>query len=522
MPGERFSVRLVSEDSGSTDRVTVEVGLEGFNILSSDGSRVLRKYPLHHISRWSMRGTSLILFTKSPVDVEDRTVTLQGDEHTIRSVLDTLTSSCMQMAELLQSGQGPEGAGKAAAQSLNMLLKKSKKPTLLTADQVEFWHHPEKAGWMWSQGEHIKTWRKRWFVLKQGFLFRFAGSDLNSGSKPRGIVDLSQVTDVGDGAAATGRPNSIKVSTAGSHICYLTDSETAQVEWISALEGAVSRIVKLVAGVEEEDGGGSSGYAGASGTTASASKTSVPKSWAEQLERSFAASGGSSGAGSGPGSSRRTSSNNERNMMVSVIGYGSGGGGGGDAGGSAAAAPSRPSGSRPQGGAYDDYGYIKVDYGSIAGAQSLPDRRDSSTSSGYGAGAAANGGGYSSYGQPSAGPQSGPAGYPTSAYQPPQSAYHAQPLPSEPAHAHAYGGGGYAQQVQQGFPQYQHQAQQQQQPMGPAGGYGGGGSTLLDSVTAPPAPQPSSGSPWQTHYTADGRAYYHNTATGITQWDPPY
>ncbi len=34
------------------------------------------------------------------------------------------------MAELLQSGQGPEGAGKAAAQSLNMLLKKSKKPTV--------------------------------------------------------------------------------------------------------------------------------------------------------------------------------------------------------------------------------------------------------------------------------------------------------------------------------------------------------------------------------------------------------
>ena len=74
----------------------------------------------------------------------------------------------------------------------------------------------------------------------------------------------------------------------------------------------MSRIVKLVAGVEEDDGGSSSGYGGASGTTAGASKTPVPKSWAEQLERSFAASGGSSGGGSGAGSSRRTSSNNER------------------------------------------------------------------------------------------------------------------------------------------------------------------------------------------------------------------
>lgn len=95
MPGERFSVRLVSDD-GSSDRVTVEVGLEGFNVLTTDGARIMKKYPLHHISRWSMRGTSLILFTKSPVDVEDRTLTLEGDEHTIRSVLDTLTCSCMQ------------------------------------------------------------------------------------------------------------------------------------------------------------------------------------------------------------------------------------------------------------------------------------------------------------------------------------------------------------------------------------------------------------------------------------------
>ena len=36
------------------------------------------------------------------------------------------------------------------------------------------------------------------------------------------------MTDVSDGGSTTGRPNSIKVSTAGSHICYLTDSETAQ------------------------------------------------------------------------------------------------------------------------------------------------------------------------------------------------------------------------------------------------------------------------------------------------------
>jgi hypothetical protein len=30
------------------------------------------------------------------IDVEDHTETLQADEHTIRTVLDTLTCSCMQ------------------------------------------------------------------------------------------------------------------------------------------------------------------------------------------------------------------------------------------------------------------------------------------------------------------------------------------------------------------------------------------------------------------------------------------
>ena len=46
-------------------------------------------------------------------------------------------------------------------------------------------------------------------------------------------------------------------------------------EWISALEGAVSKIVKLVAGVDEE-------------AEVAAAK---PKSWAEQLERTYASVG---------------------------------------------------------------------------------------------------------------------------------------------------------------------------------------------------------------------------------------
>ena len=64
---------------------------------------------------------------------------------------------------------------------------------LPAVDEVEFWHDAEKTGWLQSQGEHLKNWRRRYFVLKQGYLFRFAGPDINSGTKPRGVVDLSKV-----------------------------------------------------------------------------------------------------------------------------------------------------------------------------------------------------------------------------------------------------------------------------------------------------------------------------------------
>ena len=67
MPGEKFRVQLVPEEGGQPCDVMVEVGMEGFNVLSNDGSRVLRKYPLHTISRWSLRGNRMILFTKSSV-----------------------------------------------------------------------------------------------------------------------------------------------------------------------------------------------------------------------------------------------------------------------------------------------------------------------------------------------------------------------------------------------------------------------------------------------------------------------
>lgn len=106
---------------------------------------------------------------------------------------------------------------------------------------------------MYSQGEVIKTWRRRWFVLKSGFLFRFLNNDLDPSLKPRGVVDLSTVTDITEGSAVTGKQHSLKLCTVTGYVCYLTDSETDLVEWMSALDKAHTEIVKRVAGVDDHE-----------------------------------------------------------------------------------------------------------------------------------------------------------------------------------------------------------------------------------------------------------------------------
>lgn len=98
---EKFHVSLVPEDGHRSERVVCTIGLDGLELSAQDGGHLYQKYPLNHISRWAIRSTNLVLFTKTPSDVEERTLTLHGSEHVVRSMLDTLTSSCMQCVPCL-------------------------------------------------------------------------------------------------------------------------------------------------------------------------------------------------------------------------------------------------------------------------------------------------------------------------------------------------------------------------------------------------------------------------------------
>lgn len=241
--GERFHVQLSEQAHLAPYDATVEIGMEGLRVYDApNGTRLLMEVSLDMITRWSMRNSRLLLFTKGAVEREERVVTVIGSQYTIRSMLDTLTSCCMQMAEILELENEQDRRRQGTQQY-----------SVPSSDQVAFWSSPEKCGWMHSQGEHIKTWRKRWFILKDGYLFRFSSPDVDSKSTPRGILDLSGVTDVSDGCEATGKECAIRVVTHQGPVFFIAEDETAQVEWISALEEAVASIVRKVAGIADED-----------------------------------------------------------------------------------------------------------------------------------------------------------------------------------------------------------------------------------------------------------------------------
>lgn len=194
-------------------------------------------------------------------------------------------------------------------------------------------------------------------------------------------------------------------------------------EWFSALEGAVAKIVKIVAGVEEEEQRGHAQNGGGA-------DSGKAQSWAEQLERTYASvgaclgkvgleeggpvilhckpkhgccrivammckgrllpglhpafagsssgarRGGSSSGGGGSGGLTDRPGASSRHQMVSIVNYdlpsvgGAGSGPGtGRHGGASSSGAGRLGGYGGSGGG--DYGYVTVDYGSIAGARQL-------------------------------------------------------------------------------------------------------------------------------------------------------
>mmetsp|Transcript_16907 Transcript_16907/g.46670 ORF Transcript_16907/g.46670 Transcript_16907/m.46670 type:complete len:145 (+) Transcript_16907:1360-1794(+) len=104
---------------------------------------------------------------------------------------------------------------------------------------VEFWHNAERSGWLTKQGDYIKTWRKRWFVLKQGKIFWFKSDVLTPETIPRGVIDVNKCLSIKGAEDTINKPFAFEISTHAESMFFIADTEKDKEDWINAVGRAI-------------------------------------------------------------------------------------------------------------------------------------------------------------------------------------------------------------------------------------------------------------------------------------------
>eukprot|EP00897_Mesotaenium_endlicherianum_P008994 jgi/Mesen1/8122/ME000437S07217 len=125
------------------------------------------------------------------------------------------------------------------------------KPT--DGDQVEFWNNPERQGWLLKQGEYIKTWRKRWFILKQGKIFWFLDENVTPQSRPRGIISVSSCLTIKGAEDLLNRPYAFELSTNQETMFFIADNDKEKEDWINSVGRSIVRHSRSVTDSEVLD-----------------------------------------------------------------------------------------------------------------------------------------------------------------------------------------------------------------------------------------------------------------------------
>ncbi|KAH9300974.1 hypothetical protein KI387_012557, partial [Taxus chinensis] len=103
------------------------------------------------------------------------------------------------------------------------------------AHGIDFWNSPERSGWLMKQGEYIKTWRRRWFVLKQGKLFWFKENYITRDSKTRGVIPVNTCLTVKGAEDVLNKPYAFELSTSKETMYFIADSDKEKEEWINSI-----------------------------------------------------------------------------------------------------------------------------------------------------------------------------------------------------------------------------------------------------------------------------------------------
>ncbi|KAI3721119.1 hypothetical protein L2E82_32123 [Cichorium intybus] len=113
-------------------------------------------------------------------------------------------------------------------------------------DGVQYWLNPERTGWLTKQGEYIKTWRRRWFVLKQGKVFWFKESVVTRGSRPRGVIPVAACLTVKGAEDVLNKQFAFELSTRSDTMYFIADSEKEKEDWINSIGRSIVQLSRSV------------------------------------------------------------------------------------------------------------------------------------------------------------------------------------------------------------------------------------------------------------------------------------
>ncbi|CAM6045211.1 unnamed protein product [Sphagnum compactum] len=119
--------------------------------------------------------------------------------------------------------------------------------------QVQFWNNPERSGWLMKQGEYFKTWRRRWFVLKQGRIFWFKDNYLSPSSKPRGVILVGNCLTVKGAEDVLNKQYAFELSTSKETMYFIADTDKEKEDWINSVGRSIVRHSKSITDEEVLD-----------------------------------------------------------------------------------------------------------------------------------------------------------------------------------------------------------------------------------------------------------------------------
>ncbi|CAN1167026.1 Pleckstrin homology domain-containing protein 1 [Linum perenne] len=118
---------------------------------------------------------------------------------------------------------------------------------------IDFCTSPERTGWLTKQGEYLSSWRRRWFVLKQGKLLWFKDSIVTRASVPRGVVDVDKCLTVKGAEDVLNKPFAFELSTGSDTMYFVADSEKEKEEWINSIGRSIVQHSRSVTDSEVVD-----------------------------------------------------------------------------------------------------------------------------------------------------------------------------------------------------------------------------------------------------------------------------